>query len=404
MPSARGLGLRELLRPLTKDRFFRDHWEKRPLRLSGDARRFESLLRLRDVDSLACFGVLSSSESDVRLAKTEGGKFASRPVRTSASGIPDPYGLYRAHHEGQTLIVNRVDARWRPIAALCRALEWELHHRVNANLYFTPPRAQGFAPHFDTHDVFILQLEGEKDWRFFGSVPLPLEEDNELRGPEASAPGRASRTLTLRPGDLLYVPRGVVHDAVSRDSSSLHLTVGVHVTRWLDLARQALEREARADDRLREALPPGFLDPGRRPALRARLGELLAAAAKGRAADLAVDGISERRLQSGSPLPDGHFSALERATKLSDDTFVARRGAMPCAAFREGRRAGIRFPGNTVTGPEEIASALRYVAANRRFKVSDLPGPISAGSKRTLVRKLIREGLLTFAGQSGRNS
>lgn len=400
MPRA-GLDLRKLLAPLTKERFLRESWEKKPVLLRGSARRFERLLRIADLDALACFGVLSSSESDVRLAKTDGKEFTSRPVRAAAGGMPDPYGLYRAHHEGQTLIINRVDARWAPVAALCRALEWELHHRVNANLYFTPPRAQGFAPHFDSHDVFILQLEGEKDWRLYGSIPLPLEDD-ELQPLEKAKLGRPSRTFTLRAGDVLYIPRGFVHEAVSRETSSLHLTVGVHVTRWLDLARQALEHEARTDARLREALPPGFLEPGRRAGLRERLGELLAASARGDAARSAVEAVSERCLKNGAPLPDGHFEVLERVSGLADSSAVARRGAMPCAAFRDGARSGIRFPGNSVSGPAEIEPALRYIAATRRFKVSDLPGPISAGSKRILVRRLIREGLLTLTSRKER--
>lgn len=395
-----GLGLRELLYPLTKKRFIRESWEKKPVLMRGSARRFERLLCVSDLDTLACFGVLSSDEADVRLAKTTEGKFSSRPVRAAAGGIPDTYGLYRAHHEGQTLIINRVDARWRPVAALCRELEWELHHRVNANLYFTPPRAQGFAPHFDSHDVFILQLEGEKDWRLYDTIELPLEDD-ELKAEEAPR-GRPRSTYTLRAGDVLYIPRGTIHEAASRDASSLHLTVGVHITRWLDLARQALERAALTDARLREALPPGFLEPGRRGALRERLTGLIADAARGDSAQEAVEGLSERRLKNGSPLPDGHFAVLERARGLVDSTVVARRGAMPCAAYRDGDRAGIRFPGNAVSGPCEIGPALRFVASKRRFKVSDLPGPISAGSKRSLVRRLIREGLLTLADRKGR--
>lgn len=391
--------LARLLAPLKPAAFTRDCWEKSPRAVfRRRAGYFSGLLSLSDLDSIVCLSGSVSSENDMRLAKTENGKFESRPVPLGADGRPDIYALYRAHRDGYTLIVNRIDSRWRPVAALCRALEYELHHKASANLYFTPGGTQGFTPHFDTHDVFILQLEGSKTWRLYDTVELPLADDD--RPVAKTGLGRPRSELTLKAGDVLYIPRGVVHEAVSLESSSLHLTVGLHVTRWLDLAQEALAHAAREDSRLREALPPGFLEPGTpATAMKVRLRDLLASLSRGNGAVKAVESLIERHMKNGTPAPDGHFSLLDGVRALNDDTLVERRNGMPCAAFRSAAEAGIRFPGNEVTGPFPIESALRFVAAKRRFKVGELPGPLSAEAKRVLVRRLIREGLLTLSPQ-----
>ena len=91
-----------------------------------------------------------------------------KPAPVTSDGVYNMYLLYRSYHdEGCSLTLDRLDLRCGSVAALCKDLEGALEHPVAANLYLTPPRAQAFPPHFDTHDVFILQLEGSKQWRIY---------------------------------------------------------------------------------------------------------------------------------------------------------------------------------------------------------------------------------------------
>lgn len=69
--------------------------------------------------------------------------------------------------------------------------------------------------------------------------------------------GRPLVQCTLSPGDLLYIPRGFVHQAVASHGTSVHVTIGVHATTWGDLLGLAVAQESRADASLRETLPPG---------------------------------------------------------------------------------------------------------------------------------------------------
>ena len=68
----------------------------------------------------------------------------------------------RAFDRGKTIILTAMQCRWGPVASLCRRLEERFGCPVHTNLYLTPPGTQGFDPHYDTHEVFVLQIAGGK--------------------------------------------------------------------------------------------------------------------------------------------------------------------------------------------------------------------------------------------------
>src|SRR5207244_11533076 len=108
------------------------------------------------------------------------------------------------------------------VATLCRDLETGLHCPGNINMYLTPAGAQGFGPHFDDHDVFIVQIEGYKRWRLYESArKLPLKFE-DLIVPRERLVGPVEE-VRLEPGDLLYLPPGFVHEALPSEQASLPL-------------------------------------------------------------------------------------------------------------------------------------------------------------------------------------
>lgn len=177
------------------------------------------------------------------------------------------------------------------------------------NLYYTPASAQGFLPHFDTHDVFILQLHGWKRWRLFGSpVVLPLVDAKHPLSLEEIPSPQAEHRLDV--GDLLYIPRGFVHEAETGDSSSIHLTIGVHTTQWVDLMHDLVNVAAAREVALREALPIKFASESA-PLIGERLLALVAAISRLELCSAAVAERARRGLGAGNPVPDGHFKSLD---------------------------------------------------------------------------------------------
>jgi hypothetical protein len=162
---------------------------------------------------------------------------------------------------GATLVLQALHRTWPPLIRFGSALAAELGHPVQINAYITPAENQGFAAHYDTHDVFVLQVSGSKRWTIHPPViddPLPTQTWEQRKSEVAARASEAPLIDTvLRPGDALYLPRGYLHSAVAQGELSIHLTVGVHPLTAYDLARELIAA-ATADRDLRRSLPLGF--------------------------------------------------------------------------------------------------------------------------------------------------
>ncbi len=94
--------------------------------------------------------------------------------------------------DGATLVLQGLHRTWPPLVGFGSQLADELGHPVQINAYITPPQNRGFAPHYDVHDVFVLQVSGRKRWRLHEPIVRhPLENQNweKYRG-QVARPGR----------------------------------------------------------------------------------------------------------------------------------------------------------------------------------------------------------------------
>jgi hypothetical protein len=393
----------KLLRPVEPETFFRDTWEKQPLAVArNEPGYYRGLFSLRDVDPVIAFtrpkfpdpaGLSGEAASARDFVQAWLPDDEPAPVQL----YPDVAEVHRAYARGKTIIINAMHYRWAPVAALCRRLELCFGCPVHANMYLTPRGAQGFPAHFDTHDVFVLQIEGTKHWRFYRPArELPLADEWAPLAKDQIGP--PTLEALVRPGDLLYMPRGHVHEAFTSDDVSLHLTVGIKVFRWLDLLRQALDEAAARDVRFRGALPPGLLSDGRRPAgLDGQFRELIQILSESARADPAIDRLAGNFLGKLAPLPADYFTD-DDAGRIGLDTVLERGPGVICRVGRlEDGRAILRFPGGSLDGPPKIAGALHFIARTPRFAVRSLPDDLTSDGKLVLVRRLFRDKVLTRA-------
>ncbi|SHG61967.1 JmjC domain-containing protein [Streptoalloteichus hindustanus] len=153
----------------------------------------------------------------------------------------------RAISRGHTLILRSLHRYHPPVRVFAHQLSAELGHPVRVNAFITPPNSRGVNPHYDVQDVFVLQIAGVKLWEL-RSPPLPdplpsqawfdLPERSREQLRELAAP---LGELTLRPGDVLYFPRGTMHAPRTGDSLSVHLTVAVPKVSRHDLLRRLVD-------------------------------------------------------------------------------------------------------------------------------------------------------------------
>lgn len=252
------LGLSGLIAPFDAADFFDRYWEKKPLHAPNPGDRdFTDLVSTARMDALLSDQVFTGDMLSMARAepRIEPGAYLSE------NGLVDRGLAARAYQEGATLIMPQLHWRERSLAELCRALELEFSHAIQTNIYLTPPNAQGFQTHYDTHDVLVLQVEGTKRWRLY-DTPVGAPFRGEQFTPNAVAAGEITLELVMNPGDVLYVPRGLMHDAVNADTDgpSLHITTGILVKTWADFLLEAVSEAALKSPALRAALPPGFTE------------------------------------------------------------------------------------------------------------------------------------------------
>ncbi|GAA2815127.1 cupin domain-containing protein [Streptomyces showdoensis] len=392
------LGLSSLLSPVTPDEFKRSYWEREPLVVHREnPDHYAASLSFRDVDHILSTSSVRSSELKVVVNGQE-----IPLVEMAASGPGGPSNglevLYDLYRRGSTVVFKFLHERWEPLGRLCRTLSGEFSAGFQANAYLTPAGAQGLTSHYDTHDVFVLQVWGSKHWRLYESPDeLPLA-NQPYRRPK-DGPGAPVREFDLRPGDLMYMPRGTVHDATSNDEASLHITLGVLPVLWSTVLKDALDRAIEGDPRYRAALPPGFaLDPELRAGAAATLAELLASVAGSvDPADL-VERAASRALVGRRPVLDGHLLDLEGLRTLGPDTRVRRRAELLWSLRPEDTGLQLEFHGKVVRLPARIEPELRYVLdARAPFTARDVTGRLDVEGRLVLVRRLVQEGLLTLA-------
>jgi hypothetical protein len=163
---------------------------------------------------------------------------AGRPARPGARNpgrdLPDLVAIRDQLAAGSTLVLELLHRTHRPLAAFCRRLGYELNRPVPAAAFLSPRNAQGFGLHHDTAGVFTVQCEGHKTWQVYRpAVAFPLDGQRFHPG-LLTAQDRAAMerdgphaTFELGPGDVLWLPRGWLHNVFTTDDVSLHLTIGV---------------------------------------------------------------------------------------------------------------------------------------------------------------------------------
>jgi len=173
-PFAKDSALARLV-AVERDKFAAEYWGQEPL-LSSAADLpggFSELLDAKAIDELVSKRGLRTPF--LRVAKN-GTTLADRAFTASGgvgAGIADQVSddrLVRLFADGSTLVLQALHRVWPPILDFCQKLAAEMGHPVQANAYVTPPQNQGFSAHYDVHDVFVLQIEGEKRWRIHRPV------------------------------------------------------------------------------------------------------------------------------------------------------------------------------------------------------------------------------------------
>jgi ribosomal protein L16 Arg81 hydroxylase len=393
-----GVSISWLLAPIQPEKFFRVYWEKQPLVIERDAPAYyQSLLTLHDVDRI----LASSSIRPPEISLAKNGKNVPFGLLHTNDLITQPVmhdALFEQYREGATVILQFLHERWQPLAKLSARVAKELSAAVQANVYVTPRNAQGFANHYDDHDVFVLQVAGQKCWQIDDEPTVYLPK-HETREKVAIRKGRSRRKCVLRQGDCAYIPRGWAHEAASTDTSSIHITLGVNSLTWADVLRRAVET-ACTEDVLRESLPPGFAtDQPTRADAEKKLAEHLRRFVVSLDPAHLVNEAAVIARRAGETATIGRLPDLELVGLISDSTKIRRRLNVDHQVDHEDAHSRLYFHGKLVTFPAHVAPVLDFVASAVEFTPAELPGDLDHSGRMVFVARLVEEGFLQVIEQ-----
>lgn len=386
----RAPSLEWLIDPTRKSVFFEEYFEKQPLVIKrGRADYFQPLLSLDEIDRVIT--TLDRGTDEIIL------KNASREVSEAdytVDGAIDVARLYQLFGEGSTITLAFLDTVLPRLARFCRSLEGEFTHPFQANIYLTPPGAQGARVHYDTHDVFVLQVAGSKKWTIYGTpVELPLAgQDFDAAVHDV---GQATLEFELEAGDVAYIPRGVAHDARSTDTLSLHITAGILRFTWTDLLLEFVASASLGEAAFRKSLPPGFaLEGFDRARARQTLRALLGRVSESGDFDRALDHFVSEFLSRCRPLLRGQMAQIAALGALTAESMARVREGAIFRLVPDGDALTVECYGRRVAFPRQAREAVRFALSKARFSIGELPGDLDGAGKLVIVRRLIQEGLV----------
>ena len=384
-----------LIAPMTRAEFFRDYWEKKPLIVRREDRAYYGeLLSIRALDRVLTSQSLTRTSAFIANA--------ARQVAVEEfcfpDGVVDVARLYQQFADGGTIVFNQLHTVLPILHDLCRSLERELSCRFQTNIYMSPARAQGFPAHYDSHDVFILQVHGTKHWEIF-NTPIELPFRGQPFKRDESPKGDITLEFDLHPGDMFYLPRGMMHDAQTRESETLHITLGAIATSWTELLLESVAKVSLTDANFRRSLPPGYSQTGYdRADARAIFKQLLTKLAETADFDGAMDHFADDLVSTRTALLEGQLEQLLALSKLNEET---RAGARPNLLYRyreKDEQFIVSCYGAEMRLPVHAAEPTRFALENADFVVKDLPGDLDDAGKVVLVKRLVREGMVRVLG------
>jgi hypothetical protein len=380
------------------------HWEKEPLHIRRNLNdNYSDVLTVGELDRYFQADNLSpdflrahrgGTDCPLEIWTTVEQRKNSNPYRIVAVEK-----LFQLFNEGATIILSAAEAAIPSLKRFACALERELEMSIQTNVYITPAETRGFDWHYDVHDFFVLQICGSKQWRLYDQpVPLSVESDGaRMMEYETVEPTQA---IDMRPGDLLYLPRGTVHIAPAIDEASVHVTVGLLSKYWFHLIEE-LAALAREDGVFRRALPLGFSSDQEWTAFSEQFNhELQVLLGRVAVKDL-VERLHVEFLNTQKPARTARFADLLSLDRLHLDSTISRRPGFNYAIEQNPDSLVVKFAHHEMKMPGFLVLTVESLLRTEPHTIREIKGPLSDEGRLQLVRKFVQAGALRIHDGDG---
>ena len=304
------------------------------------------------------------------------------------NGLIDTERMMAHFNNNATIVIQSGHRYFEGVAEVTKNLSEVFKSPVQANLYITPVKSVGFNPHWDTHDVFVLQIAGTKTWHLYDFEKYLPVKAQPFKGQKLKS--QLSKTIQLQPGDLLYVPRGYVHDAVADDGMSAHITVGVLSYTWERFFRDAMG-QLKNNESFRKSVPLYAADFDAQ--LSTKIEEF-----KSHVQRLDFSKVTDslhKEHEQKQPQPfKNYFKSVTNLSGLTETTKLSVNKALFFRLMELGNEMVLSFKNKAIHFPLYVNKSLEYITAEKQFTIKDLPENLSGKGKMVLIKRLIKEGFL----------
>lgn len=374
------------------------HKKKHLLVLKASAQDFNDALELSDIETF--LATVPLKHGQVRLINSNRRPWADQFLTLDgdnvASNIIDIRKLLGLLGQGTTAILEDLGNYIPKLGSFCTRLANEIGVRLQANIYISPPNSQGFNVHVDEHDVFVLQLFGKKNWQLYeGLVEYPTKSFIQTLKEFSEEDHKKIADIEMTPGDLLYIPHGMYHDASTTNEASIHITLGVLPRRRSEILKM-LSDSAKDSAFFRRPLPENLDDESVKEAFfkdfKAACHQLI------EEADLETF-IRKVSNQSVSNQTLDLKGSLTNALTLDQLTVDSRLKRKPEARYwleDTQWHTVVNFYKEKVQIPKPVEHILDVILGEKTFSPAEISESLSDKVKLDMVKKFVTGGLVNI--------
>jgi len=382
-----------VIAPLSFEEFENEYFEKRYIHLKrGESKYFAPALSYEVIEEYLYNETLKFPSTRLTNAKED------VPSEKYVRGDKvDTSNLLKHFIDGSTIVLSGLHEHIAGLGELVSNLSKQFYQRFQTNIYITPKGSQGFKVHYDTHDVFVLQIHGKKTWKMYKNNPVSLPNKLMEFVPGKYPVGDLDETIVAEAGDLIYIPRGVMHQAETNDEMSIHVTLGMLGYTWTDLLIESVLEYSKTDDSLRRFLPREMLRNGVKEQHQEYFSKLFSTMSSSISLQESVNRF-KREISAGQKINIKNLLTQgDSVSGIDENSIFQIRGNVLFLIKRKGENVILEWQGKEVEFPMFMDPAIHFIAKVKEpFALSQIPDCVDNDGKIVFVTRLIKEGLLSI--------
>ena len=391
--------LQKIIAPISISDYFENYFEKNHLYIPrNDAHYFDEMISIDDIDLIFQQKILP--QKALRVANVKKNQdHRKAPVLTNASttALDNEAILGDFATNGTSMVLSATQNYLPKVNLLVSRLESEFNFKVSVNIYIAPPQAQAFHPHYDLHDLFLLQIFGHKTWYIFDSIAhLPDHQMSKIPSvpKEKFTKESCQNIIEIQPGDTLYMPRGMVHCVVSTDTPSIHLAIGLHQPKGYDVL-DGLKMLATQRKKFRTGLQR-FLSKEEQlielEEVKKELIEWIATTSNEELLQLLDKSFDKERNHHHQ----NRFKDILLKDNINELTEFKLKAGLTYQLNGKSPMYMLQFETVQKPIPMFLKEMIDYIGKGNIFSVKDLPSSIPIVKKLALLKNLIKDGFITI--------